>query len=311
MTKDDSDRESAGRVCVPFGRAGYFLLFLATCQPGSADTGTSFTYQGRLRDSLRPAAETYDFTFALFDAGTNGTQISSTITNLGLPVPNMDFTASLDFGSNAFNGDPRWLEISVRRDTNDFTVLSPRQQITPAPYALAATTLTTPLQSALLPSNVSKLDTPQTFTGSNFFLGPAVFTNGANYFSGAFYGDGASLSNITSTAVRRAIVWPLPTLATNYVLDFSTDIVQVNAANNINFTQSTNRPGDGYYTECVWYVQSGSTNRLLSFNPSWIPLGTLATNWPCLLMSNKTAVIAFSVRGGSETNVVYAVSRQE
>ena len=43
----------------------------------------------------------------------------------------------LDFGSNAFGGDARWLQIAVQcsGDTG-FTTLSPRQPLTPAPYAL-------------------------------------------------------------------------------------------------------------------------------------------------------------------------------
>ncbi len=287
------------------------LSIILAFSPVFADSNTSFTYQGRLRDSTRPAAGNYDITFGLFDAMTNGSQIGSTITNLDVAVTNALFAVTLDFGTNAFNGDPRWLEIAIRVDTNDFTVLSPRQPITASPYAIAAMSLTSPLQAAMLPPNVPKLDAAQTFTSSNLFSGPAVFTNTANVFKGTFTGDGSALSNIVSTAVRRAILWPAPASGTNYVLDFAADVIQVNATNNLNFVQSTNRPPDGYYSECVCYIQSGPANRLLSFNPAWIPLGTLATNSPCVLMSNKTAIIAFSARGGSETNVVYAVARQE
>jgi len=54
------------------------------------------------------------------------------------------FTVSLDFGSDVFNGDARWLEIGVRlgdlEDPNVYTTLSPRQEITPTPYALYAKT---------------------------------------------------------------------------------------------------------------------------------------------------------------------------
>ena len=312
MAEDESEGETLPATGGQWHRLGAALsALLLSGQCLLADTTSSFTYQGRLRDGARPAGGSYDIAFALFDAVTNGSQIGSTVTNLGVPVSNALFTVTLDFGANAFNGSPRWLEISIRYDTNEYSVLSPRQPITATPYAIAAMNLIGPLQPGLLPPNVPKLDAAQTFTSSNLFAGPAVFTNAANFFNGTFSGEGSSLSNITSTAVRRAIAFPAPTAGTNYVLDFTSDVVQLNATNDINFLQSTNRPVDGFYTECVWYIQTGSTNRLLSFNPGWIPLGTLATNWPCVLMSNKTAVVAFSARGGSETNIIYAVARQE
>jgi hypothetical protein len=48
------------------------------------------------------------------------------------------FTVELDFGTNAFNGNGRWLDIGVRTNCNCFasySLLSPRQPLTPAPYA--------------------------------------------------------------------------------------------------------------------------------------------------------------------------------
>ena len=51
------------------------------------------------------------------------------------------FTVELDFG-NVFTGEALWLEIGVRdgSSSGDFTMLSPRQKITPAPYAIHAVT---------------------------------------------------------------------------------------------------------------------------------------------------------------------------
>jgi hypothetical protein len=50
------------------------------------------------------------------------------------------FTVQLEFCPEAFNGDARWLEIAVRagNSTGVYTILSPRQPITPTPYALYA-----------------------------------------------------------------------------------------------------------------------------------------------------------------------------
>jgi len=53
------------------------------------------------------------------------------------------FTVLLDFGSAAFAvGDARWLQIGVRegalKDPNTYDVFTPRQELTPTPYALYA-----------------------------------------------------------------------------------------------------------------------------------------------------------------------------
>ena len=52
------------------------------------------------------------------------------------------FTVELDFGSNIFTGYARWLQIGVRpgelQDPNEYTPLSPRQELTPTPYAIYA-----------------------------------------------------------------------------------------------------------------------------------------------------------------------------
>ncbi len=52
------------------------------------------------------------------------------------------FTVLLDFGSNAFSGQRRYLEVRVRpgSETGGFTILAPRQELTAAPYALFSNT---------------------------------------------------------------------------------------------------------------------------------------------------------------------------
>lgn len=93
-------------------------------------------------DNSTAADSQYDFEFKLFDDPCTGTQQGNTIEVNDLDVIDGYFTAELDFGSSVFNGDARWLEISVRFgasiDGNDFATLIPRQQITPTPYAAYA-----------------------------------------------------------------------------------------------------------------------------------------------------------------------------
>jgi hypothetical protein len=69
-----------------------------------------------------------------------GNQLGTTIEVNELDVNDGCFTVELNFGDNVFNGGELWLEISVRRSISGgtFTVISPRQQVTPAPYALYA-----------------------------------------------------------------------------------------------------------------------------------------------------------------------------
>jgi hypothetical protein len=100
--------------------------------------GTAFTYQGRLVDAGSPADGDYDLQFALFDGPEGGSPLD-TIEIQDHAVAQGRFTVLLDFGPAAFDGTARWLAIGVRPwDSGDpYTPLTPRQALTPAPYALA------------------------------------------------------------------------------------------------------------------------------------------------------------------------------
>ncbi|MGA2680007.1 MAG: tail fiber domain-containing protein [Sedimentisphaerales bacterium] len=107
---------------------------------GLADPlGTAFTYQGRLIDANKAADGLYDFKFKLFDADSNGNKLGWDNNEMNIDVIDGYFTVLLDFGF-VFNGNARWLEIGVRpgaqNDPNIYTTLSPRQQVTPVPYAI-------------------------------------------------------------------------------------------------------------------------------------------------------------------------------
>jgi len=100
--------------------------------------GTAFTYQGRLMDANGPADGLYDFEFRLYADPNLNSLVGDTIDINDLDVIDGYFTVVLDFGNKAFTGDARWLEIGVRPwDSEErCTVLSPRQEVTPTPYAL-------------------------------------------------------------------------------------------------------------------------------------------------------------------------------
>jgi len=102
--------------------------------------GAAFTYQGRLNDGGLPANGQYDLQLALFNVAAGPGQVGRTLTNANVAVSNGLFTTAMDFGAGTFNGTAYWLEIGVRTNGSvaAFTTLSPRQPLTPAPYALFA-----------------------------------------------------------------------------------------------------------------------------------------------------------------------------
>jgi hypothetical protein len=105
-----------------------------------AAIGTAFTYQGYLTDGGSPAEGSYDFRFRLYDAPSEGAQVGSPVVGDNVAVADGYFTVELDFGGAAFNGQARYLAIAVRPggSAGAYTALSPRQPLTPTPYALYA-----------------------------------------------------------------------------------------------------------------------------------------------------------------------------
>ncbi len=107
--------------------------------PEATPVGTAITYQGQLKSSDAPYSGTCDFRFALWDALTDGAQIGSTLTKTNVSLTGGYFTLALDFGTGRFQGDGRWLAIEVccPAGSGTYTLLTPRQALAAAPYALA------------------------------------------------------------------------------------------------------------------------------------------------------------------------------
>lgn len=130
------------------------LSFLLAANTGLHAQGTAFTYQGRLNDGGKPSTGIYDLRFTIFDSTNQpGNVIAGPLTNSATAVSNGLFAVTLDFGAGVFTGNPYFLEMGVRTNgnTNAFTVLSPRQLLTPTPYAIFANTasnLSGPLPAA-------------------------------------------------------------------------------------------------------------------------------------------------------------------
>jgi len=169
--------------------------------------GTAFTYQGFLNNGGSPANGVYDFKFSLATNALAGT-FSSSVTNMGMNVSNGLFVTAIDFGGIP-DGRPYWLEIAIRTNgAVSFNTLSPRQQLTPAPYAMFANTASN-LAGTLPASQVYGSLSAAQISGvlSNTQLPAGVITNGssgvslAGSFNGIFAGNGSGLTNIGSSAL--------------------------------------------------------------------------------------------------------------
>lgn len=107
----------------------------------TSSVNNTFTYQGRLDHNGTPVSATCDFRFSLWDAAQGGNQIDAN-DQQQLPVSDGTFTAVLnengDLGDAPFDGPARWLEIHVRcpAGSGNYVILTPRQPLTAAPYAL-------------------------------------------------------------------------------------------------------------------------------------------------------------------------------
>lgn len=114
-------------------------------EQGTRDKGhktndqTAFTYQGQLKDASGPVNGAFDFRFILHSAQTGGEQLGS-IDMEDLALTNGLFNVRLDFGRAVLEAKEGWLEIGVRPggSSEPYTVLFPRQKLTPTPYAIFA-----------------------------------------------------------------------------------------------------------------------------------------------------------------------------
>lgn len=105
-----------------------------------ANLGSSFTYQGVLRNSIGLITAVCDLQFNLYDSPAGGAQIANGLGKSNVQLIDGLFTAELDFGNAAFNGDARWLGTAVRCPAGNgvYTTLTPRQKLDPSPHTLFA-----------------------------------------------------------------------------------------------------------------------------------------------------------------------------
>ena len=153
------------------------LTVLAGARQVSAQ-GSAFSYQGRLNTNGVPATGLYDFQFYLRDALTAGNPVGITNNQPAVGVTNGLFGVTLDFGTAAFNGGARWLEITVRTNGGIYTNLSPREPILTVPYAITASNLSGTLPASQLSGSLL----PGSLAGT--YSSAVTLNNAGNTFTG-------------------------------------------------------------------------------------------------------------------------------
>ena len=126
---------------VKLGLSALVCFFLLCGAPilSAQSIGTAINYQGQLMQSGQAANGNYDFRLFLYNSESGGSQVGNTVTVASVAVASGVFQLRPDFGPGVFEGAPRWIEIQVRSaGVGSYSTLSPRQPVTPAPYAIYA-----------------------------------------------------------------------------------------------------------------------------------------------------------------------------
>ena len=113
----------------------FVVLTMAEPAKGQGPVDSVFSYQGRLTDAGSLADGTYNMRFLLFEAPEGGAALDTYPDEGVVAVDVQDglFSLPIEFDGALFDGNQRWLEIVV-----EGICLSPRQELTAAPYSLYA-----------------------------------------------------------------------------------------------------------------------------------------------------------------------------
>lgn len=169
-------------------KSGFSTLLAAlllTAAGATAQNVSTFTYQGLLTDNAGPANGRYDLQFTLYGDAAGGSGVGGPVVAAPLGVTNGLFSVQLNFGSAAFTGAERWLQIGIRTNgsVGAYTALTPRQAVTPTPYAITAANVA---QGAGL---------------SGAYTNPVALSNSSNQIAGSFTGNGAAVTNVNAATL--------------------------------------------------------------------------------------------------------------
>jgi len=116
------------------------LIAAAAFRGGGQPVDSTFTYQGQLRNAGQLVNGNVDVRFTLWDSDVGGTQVGNTNSFTNYPLADGRFALGLNFGTGAFNGDQRWVQVEFRSPAGvgQYLTLNPRDKIMATPYALYA-----------------------------------------------------------------------------------------------------------------------------------------------------------------------------
>jgi hypothetical protein len=230
------------------------VLAASICLAGNAlfAQGTAFTYQGQLQNNGSPVTGNFNFIFSLFNTNTGGLATAGPVTNNGVVISNGLFTVLIDFGAGAFTGATNWMEISVATNgASAFTSLTPRQQLTPIPYAIMAS-------NALSADTITGSVPNGSLNGS--YTMPVTFNNASNIIGGTFSGNGFGLTNLNASQLTSGVI---SNIAQNDIPSITFSNIGVGmypAYNTFTITTIENTPDAGP----VFYASS--SNNVMAFD---------------------------------------------
>ncbi len=199
------------------------LLFSFVSLTSLAQTPTTFTYQGRLYNSGTLANGSYVLRITAYGQANGGAQLAPPITTPALSVVDGIFSTTLDFGSAVFLGGAVWLEIQVQAPSSSFVLLSPRQPVTPSPYAINADKLNG-LDAAQLTnasSNLVTFSTGSIISGATVVSAAPIMMGFGNWSVEVINGAGES----TMPPEAGGFSFPIPASGTIHDLQISADML--------------------------------------------------------------------------------------
>jgi hypothetical protein len=127
-------------IAFVLGALAATLIAAAAFRGGGQPVDSTFTYQGQLRNAGQLVNGNVDVRFTLWDSDVGGTQIGNTNSFTNYPLTDGRFALGLNFGTGAFNGDQRWVQVEFRSPagSGQYLTLNPRDKIMATPYALYA-----------------------------------------------------------------------------------------------------------------------------------------------------------------------------
>ncbi len=247
------------------------------CGPARAQVGTNFTYQGEFHVAGAPYTGTADYRITIYSSASGGTIVAGPLLHGEVHHTGGRFLLDISGGGLVPPGAHLQIEVRTPHDPSDtapYTLLSPRQPITPAPLAtLAGTAETATLATSATNAFALGGQTAAFYqSASNLTAGTlsdlrlssnAALLNGAQTFSGAktFLNSTLALRNAGNTASTTLAAPSATTTRTLSLPDATGTLISTGNLSNITATGTI---ASGTWNGTVVGVAHGGTGSSLS-----------------------------------------------